>query len=116
MNKICALARLLAVLLAIASAFVPVPMVAAILLILGGISAIDGNSEHNSRTYLIAIVLILGAAGAALVDVDLAAAEAEPVDFVPAFFAGAVEAAGMVRIWPALSVALAEIPLALARD
>ena len=62
MNKICALARLLAVLLAIASAFVPVPMVAAILLILGGISAIDGNSEQNSRTYLIAIVLILGAA------------------------------------------------------
>jgi len=61
MNKICALARLLAVLLAIASAFVAEPMIAAALLVLGGISAIDGNSEQNSRTYLIAIVLILGA-------------------------------------------------------
>ena len=61
MNKICALARLLAVILAIVTGFVMVPMAALALLILGGISAIDGNSEQNSRTYLIAIVLLLGA-------------------------------------------------------
>jgi hypothetical protein len=55
------LARLLAVLLAIATGFIMVPMAATALLVLGGISAIDGNSEQNSRTYLIAIVLLLGA-------------------------------------------------------
>jgi hypothetical protein len=60
-DKICALARLLAVLLAIVTGFIMVPMAAVILLVLGGISAIDGNSEQNSRTYLIAIVLLLGA-------------------------------------------------------
>jgi hypothetical protein len=60
-DKICALARLLAVLLAIVTGFIMVPMAAVVLLVLGGISAIDGNSEQNSRTYLIAIVLPLGA-------------------------------------------------------
>jgi hypothetical protein len=53
--------RVLAVILAIASAFVSVPMAAFALLVLGGISAISNDSEKNSRTYLITIVLILGA-------------------------------------------------------
>jgi hypothetical protein len=61
MDKIYAAARALAVILAIASAFVAIPNVALLLLVLGGISAIGNDSERNSRTYLIAIVLILGA-------------------------------------------------------
>ncbi|HVV28807.1 MAG TPA: hypothetical protein VHC40_12655, partial [Rhizomicrobium sp.] len=61
MDKIYAAARALAVILAIASAFVAIPSIAAILLVLGGISAIGEDSERNSRTYLIAIVLLLGA-------------------------------------------------------
>ncbi len=67
MNKICALARLLAVLLSIVSAFVFIPTLAVILLVLGGISAITGNSEQNTRTFLITIVLLL--APAALRDI-----------------------------------------------
>lgn len=59
MNKICSLARLLAVLLSVTSAFVYIPMLAVSLLVLGGISAINGNTEQNNRTYLITIVLLL---------------------------------------------------------
>ena len=59
MNKICAIARLLAVVLSVASAFVFVPKLAAVLLVLGGISAINGNTEQNARTFLITIVLLL---------------------------------------------------------
>ena len=59
MNKICAIARLLAVVLSLGSAFVYIPNLAAVLLVLGGISAINGNSEQNSRTFLITIVLLL---------------------------------------------------------
>jgi hypothetical protein len=61
MGKIYAAARAIAVILAIASAFVAIPNVVLLLLVLGGISAIGNDSEKNSRTYLIAIVLILGA-------------------------------------------------------
>lgn len=61
MGKIYAAARALAVIVAIASAFVSIPNLAVLLLVLGGISAIGNDSEKNSRTYLIAIVLILGA-------------------------------------------------------
>jgi len=61
MDKIYAAARALAVILAITSAFVAIPNAVLLLLVLGGISAIGNDSERNSRTYLIAIVLILGA-------------------------------------------------------
>ena len=61
MSEISAAARALAVILAIASAFVSVPLMAPLLLVFGGISAIKNNSEKNSRNFLITIVLILGA-------------------------------------------------------
>jgi len=62
MEKIAAVARVFAVLLAIVSAFVVNPLIAPILLVLGGIAAIGNTSERNSKNYLITIVLILGAA------------------------------------------------------
>ena len=61
MSEISAAARALAVILAIASAFVSVPLMAPLLLVFGGIAAIKNNSEKNSRNFLITIVLILGA-------------------------------------------------------
>ena len=61
MDKIYAAARAIAVILAIATAFVAIPNAALLLLVLGGISAIGNDSEKNSRTYLIAIVLAIGA-------------------------------------------------------
>jgi len=61
MNEISAAARALAIILAIASAFVSVPLMATLLLIFGGIAAIRNNSEKNSRNFLITIVLLLGA-------------------------------------------------------
>ena len=63
MEKICAISFLLAVLLAIVSAFVSVPMSAAILLVLGGVGALN-NTTHPDlrlRIYAAAILLILGA-------------------------------------------------------
>jgi hypothetical protein len=61
MNEMCAAARALAVILAIASAFISVPLTAPLLLFFGGIAAIKNNSEKNSRNYLITVVLLLGA-------------------------------------------------------
>jgi hypothetical protein len=61
MNVICAAARGLAVILSIVSAFISVPLTAPLLLIFGGIAAIQNNSEKNSRNFLITIVLLLGA-------------------------------------------------------
>ena len=61
MDKVYAGARALAVLVAIASAFVTIPYVATILLILGGIAAIGNKPEDNIRLYLVAIVLLVGA-------------------------------------------------------
>ena len=61
MDKVCALARLIAVLLAIISPFVAIPQLAAILLVLGGISAITNTAEDNMRIYIVTVVLILGA-------------------------------------------------------
>ena len=63
MEKIYTISTLLAVLLAIVSAFVSVPMSAAALLVLGGIGALN-NSNHPDlrlRIYSAAILLILGA-------------------------------------------------------
>ena len=61
MNVISAAARALAVILAIVSAFISVPLTPALLLVLGGIAATKNNSEKNSRNFLMTIVLILGA-------------------------------------------------------
>lgn len=61
MNVITAAARALAILLAIASAFISVPATPALLLILGGIAALQNNSEKNSKNFLMTIVLLLGA-------------------------------------------------------
>ena len=61
MHKVTAAARLLAVLLAIASAFVNYPVMTALLFILGGIAAIGNSSDRNAKNYLITIVLIMGA-------------------------------------------------------
>jgi hypothetical protein len=61
MNEICAAARALAVLLAIVSAFVSVPLTAPLLLLFGGIAAIKNDSEKNTRNFIITIVLLLGA-------------------------------------------------------
>ena len=61
MNVISAAARALAVILAIVSAFISVPLTPPLLLVLGGIAAIKNNSEKNSRNFLMTIVLILGA-------------------------------------------------------
>jgi hypothetical protein len=63
LEKIYTISTLLAVLLAIVSAFVSVPMSAAALLVLGGIGALN-NSNHPDlrlRIYAAAILLILGA-------------------------------------------------------
>ena len=63
MDKIFAISNLLAFILAIVAAFVSIPMAGAILLILGGISALNtaGNPELRVRIYLAATVLMLGA-------------------------------------------------------
>lgn len=63
MDKLCALARALAILVAIVAAFVVIPQVAVILLVLGGISAICNTPEDNMRLYLVTVLLILGAKG-----------------------------------------------------
>ena len=60
MTKISAVARLLAVLLAIASAFVSNPIIVPLLLIFGGIAAIGNTPERNAKNYMITIVLLLG--------------------------------------------------------
>jgi hypothetical protein len=61
MNEICAAARGLAVILAVVSAFISVPLTAPLLFIFGGIAAIKNNSERNVRNFIITIVLLLGA-------------------------------------------------------
>jgi hypothetical protein len=61
MEKISAVARLLAILLAIASAFFTSSLTVPLLLILGGIAAIGNTPDRNAKNYLMAIVLVLGA-------------------------------------------------------
>ena len=61
MEKLCALARAIAILIAIVAAFVAIPQVAVILLVLGAISAIDNTAETSLRVYVVTVVLILGA-------------------------------------------------------
>jgi hypothetical protein len=61
LSKVCAVARLLAIILAVVAAFVAIPQIACILLVLGAISAITNTAEDNMRIYLATIVLLLGA-------------------------------------------------------
>ena len=58
MEKLYAGARALAVVVAIVGAFVAIPYAAVILLILGGLSAVN---EENIKTYLTALVLAIAA-------------------------------------------------------
>ena len=67
MEKVYAASTLLAVLLAIVTAFVSVPMSAAALLILGGIGAINNTPDMRLRVYAAAIVLTLGAKSLAVI-------------------------------------------------
>jgi hypothetical protein len=60
MNKLSAVGRLLAVVLAIASGFVSNALIIPLLLIFGGIAAIGNTPERNSKNYLITVVLLLG--------------------------------------------------------
>ena len=60
MNKLSAVGRLLAVLLAIASAFISNALFIPLPLICGGIAAIGNTPERNSKNYLITVVLLLG--------------------------------------------------------
>jgi hypothetical protein len=60
MRKLYAVARALAVLVAIVAAFVTVPYAALVLLILGAVSGIGNNLETSSRVFLVAIVLSVG--------------------------------------------------------
>ena len=57
MNKVYALARLAAVLVAIAGAFVVVPQAALILLVLGGIAGIAVDEDNRTRLYIVALTL-----------------------------------------------------------
>ncbi len=61
MSKVYAGALALGVLVAILSAFVSIPSAALILLVLGGIAVLGNNAEENTRVYLVALVLAIGA-------------------------------------------------------
>jgi hypothetical protein len=61
MEKICAGARALALLVAIVAAFVTVPQVATVLLVLGALSALANRPEDNIRVYLVATVFTVAA-------------------------------------------------------
>jgi hypothetical protein len=60
LNKLYAVARLLAVVVAIAAAFVTIPYVAAILLVLGGVAGVGVAKEDRTRLYLVALLLVGG--------------------------------------------------------
>lgn len=63
MQKVYTISTLVAVILAIVTAFVSIPMSAAIMLILGGIGGIDNANapDVRLRIYAATIVLLLGA-------------------------------------------------------
>jgi len=58
LDKLYALARLLAVVVAIAAAFAEVPYLAAILLILGGIAGVGIGRDDRTHLYLATLVLV----------------------------------------------------------
>lgn len=61
MTKVYAGARALAVVLAIVGAFVTVPQLSVILILLGAISVIGNQPEDNVRVYIVTAALLLGA-------------------------------------------------------
>jgi hypothetical protein len=61
LSKLFAAARALAVLLAVVGAFVTIPYLVPVLLVLGAVSAITNTPENNGRVFVITIVLLLGA-------------------------------------------------------
>lgn len=61
MDKIYAVARIVAIILAIVSAFVAIPNAVPILMVLGGIVAIGNDMERNVRIMLATVILLLGA-------------------------------------------------------
>lgn len=61
MDKICGLARALAIVVAVVAAFVTVPQVATVLILLGVVAGITNTPEDRMRLFLITTVLILGA-------------------------------------------------------
>lgn len=61
MDKLCALARVIAVLVAIVAAFVAIPQAAVILLVLGGIAGVCNTSEGSLRVYVVTILLLADA-------------------------------------------------------
>lgn len=67
MDKVSAIARAIGVLLAIVAAFVTIPLVATILLVLGAIAAITNTAEDNTRLYTITVVLFLVAKSVAVI-------------------------------------------------
>jgi hypothetical protein len=60
MKQVYAGARVLALVVAVLAAFVTIPYVATILLVLGAISVIGNTQEDNLRTYAVAVVLLVG--------------------------------------------------------
>ena len=63
MDKICNVAILIAFILAIVAAFVPIPNIAAILLVLGAVGGLNtaDKPEYRVRLYGAGAILILGA-------------------------------------------------------
>jgi hypothetical protein len=59
LNKIYAVAVLLAVVLAIAGAFAEIPYLAVILLVLGGLTGLGVAKEDQIRLFLVALLLTL---------------------------------------------------------
>jgi len=57
LETLCALARLVAVVVAVAAAFTTIPYLAAILLILGAIGGLSVAREDRLRLYAVAILL-----------------------------------------------------------
>jgi hypothetical protein len=67
MEKPQAIARALALLLAIISAFIAIPYATALLLILGAISSLSIAADEHVRVYMIAILLSFGSAALAAI-------------------------------------------------
>lgn len=58
LNKLYALSRLLAVVVAIVAAFMAIPYVAAILLVLGAIAGFGVAREDRTRLYVVTLLLV----------------------------------------------------------
>lgn len=61
MEKLSAVARALAILIAIVAVFVAIPQTVAILLVLGAVSGLDNSAETSLRVYVVTLVLLMGA-------------------------------------------------------